>query len=106
MTISAPIPPAMLIAATESILAKDGWTPDFPTTPPSDVRENAEARANAALAAAGYGELVAALESASRSSHYNNPRCHDTFAECTSDACKKWRQLLARVHGEADEGKR
>ncbi len=113
MTTSAPIPPAMLAAATKAILAKDGWTPDFPATPPSDVRENAEARADAALAAVGYGELVAALDGlecyarqiVSGLPHHRDwldPDVEKNLKAYVTDAC----QLLARVHGEASEGKR
>ncbi len=101
MTTSAPIPPAMLTAATEAILAKDDWTPDFPATPPSDVREKAKARADAALAAVGYGELVAALAQVTALARIKYGNLDKDVDEYLTGVEK----LLARVHGEASEEK-
>ena len=99
----APIPPAMRTAATTAI-AKVVSQPNFyaDTT-------NANQLADAALAAVGYGDLVAALEAFASVFEGNLENVGGgtlTSPSLKMQFFKDAKAALARVHGEADEGKR
>lgn len=97
MTTPAPIPSAMLAAATKAIQRQQYTSPL--------VSRNL---ADAALAAAGYGDLVAALEE-SLALNVNwvadaEPETLAYYSEYKAVIAQA-KAMLARVHGEAGEGK-
>lgn len=95
MTTPSPIPPAMLTVATEAIQRQQYTSPL--------VSRNL---ADAALAAAGYGELVAALEEMVTAMRVYQMDVVEDPPFKHRMMMHKTRKLLARVHGEAGEGER